>query len=206
MGGTFDPVHNGHLRIALDVVEQLGCERLSLLPCADPPHGKTPLADAQQRSQLLELAVEGVTELQVDKRELQRGGESYTVDTLRELREENPEAALCWVMGGDSFASLRSWSRWEEIFTLTHLVVCQRPEAVFFDGLEPALQSEWQARATTDVSELRQVLAGKILPVTPTQLSISATEIRRRLQEGRSVRYLVPTAVANWLEEQPAYK
>lgn len=198
LGGTFDPVHNGHLRVALDVAEALETT-LNLLPCNVPPHHKQPQFSATQRLAMLTMAVTDEPALQVDDRELQRSGLSYTVDTLTELREELGSQPLCWVMGYDSFVSLPEWNRWTELFDLAHLVVCSRPgDAV---ELSAPLAREMKERQVTSANALRASKAGKIWCFEPTQLRISATDIRQRIAAGRSLRYLLPERVAQQVKE-----
>ena len=128
LGGTFDPVHFGHLRTGLDVVEQLGLAQLRLMPCAIPPHRIEPVASASERRLMLELAIKNHPKLVVDDRELSREGPSYTVDTLHSLREDYPDNALFVLMGTDAFCSLPTWSRWQQILELAHIVVMQRAD------------------------------------------------------------------------------
>ncbi len=127
-GGTFDPVHNGHLRMALEAGEELALEQVRLLPCHRPPHRETPNVDSDQRTHMLRLAVESCPLLKLDDRELRRDGPSYTLETLQSLRAElGPEVSLIWVMGSDSFLGLESWHRWRELLDYAHLLVVARP-------------------------------------------------------------------------------
>lgn len=198
LGGTFDPVHNGHLRVALDVAEALSTP-LQLLPCNVPPHQKQPMFSAGQRLAMLTEAVAEEPVLQVDARELQRDGLSYTVDTLTELRKEFGDTPLCWVMGYDSFVSLPQWSRWQQLFELAHLVVCDRPGSSA--ELPPELAAELENRLVTSANAFSGTKAGKIWRFEPTQLQISATDLRQRIAEGRSLRYLLPDAVATQVHQ-----
>jgi nicotinate-nucleotide adenylyltransferase len=201
LGGTFDPVHFGHLRTGLDVVEALGLEQLRLIPCAIPPHRIEPVANAPVRRLMLELAIKNHAKLVVDDRELSREGPSYTVDTLLSLREDYPENPLFVLMGTDAFASLTSWSRWQQIIELAHIVVMQRAEEPLQLSKELAQWTQQhQAKAGDET-----LAAGKVWPVPVTQIGISATQIREALQQQRDVRYLLPDAVISLIEQMGLY-
>ncbi|OUR74428.1 nicotinate-nicotinamide nucleotide adenylyltransferase [Methylophaga sp. 41_12_T18] len=201
LGGTFDPVHFGHLRPALDVADQLGLEQIHLIPCAVPPHRETPLATAQQRVALLLLAIKNNPRFVVDERELQREGPSYTIDTLRSLRQEFPAKPLYLLVGTDAFMGIQSWHEWQQLLELTHIVVMQRPDET--TAMPDALASWYQQHLVTndDVN-----LAGKIIPVKVTQLSISATQIRTSIANGASPQYLLPDAVISLVDMLGLYQ
>lgn len=202
LGGTFDPVHFGHLRTGLDVVEALQLDQLRLIPCALPPHRIEPVASAQERRLMLELAIKNHPKLVVDDREMSRQGPSYTVDTLLSLREDLPENPLFVLMGSDAFCSLPSWSRWQQILDLAHIVIMQRAE-------EPMLMSD-ELSQWFDAHQARQgdetLAGGKIWSVPVTQLAISATMIREALYEKRDVRFLLPDAVISLIEQMGLYQ
>ncbi len=204
-GGTFDPVHSGHLRVALDAREGLGLDEVRLLPAREPPHRPPPGATPEQRRDLLEAAVDGVRGLRVDARELARPGPSYTVDTLAELRDEvGPEQPLVLLVGVDAFHGLPDWHRWHALFDLAHLVVLQRPGQV--PGLSPALAAEVDARATDAAADLHGAPSGRVLAWRVTQLEISASDIRARVAAGRSIRYLVPDRVHDTIHRLGLYR
>jgi nicotinate-nucleotide adenylyltransferase len=202
LGGTFDPVHFGHLRTALEVVEKLQLAQLRLIPCAIPPHRIIPVATPEQRRLMLELAIKNHPRLVVDDRELQRQGPSYTVDTLLSLREDFTDNPLFVLMGSDAFKTLPSWSRWQQILELAHIVIMQRPEEEM-DLADDFARWYQQHLATAHDSALP---AGKIWPVPVTQLAISATEIRQALSEQRDVRYLLPDAVIALIDQLGLYQ
>lgn len=202
LGGTFDPVHFGHLRTGLDVVEALGLEQLRLIPCALPPHRVQPVASPQERRLMLELAIKNHPKLLVDDRELDREGPSYTVDTLISLREDLPDNPLFVLMGTDAFCSLPSWSRWQQILDLAHVVVMQRPEESM--QMDDELNHWYQAHQPAAGDET--LPAGKIWSLPVTQLAISATDIREALYEKRDVRYLLPDAVITLIEQMGLYQ
>jgi len=199
-GGTFDPVHHGHLAIARAVRERLDCP-VALLPAADPPHRPPPGASAAARAQMLALAIQGEPGLSLDQRELHRDGPSYTVDTLRALRREQP---LVLVLGADSFLSLPQWREWQALFTLAHLLIAERQHcdlAALPDALTQATATRW----TQDAAHLRATPAGRILRLEQPLHPASATEVRRRLASGADWAALLPAAVAAHIRAQRLY-
>lgn len=202
LGGTFDPVHFGHLRTALDVVESLGLSQLRLLPCAVPPHRPQPVATPELRRLMLELGIKNHPKLMVDDRELHREGPSYTVDTLLELRSELPEHPLFLLVGTDAFTQLSTWSRWEQILDLAHIVVMHRPDEMM--QLPSVMQDWWTEHQASP--EDRQQPAGAIWTVDVTQMAISATQIRSALVAGQDVRYWLPDAVITLIEQLGLYR
>jgi nicotinate-nucleotide adenylyltransferase len=205
-GGTFDPVHFGHLRPALEVKQALGLREMRLIPAYQPPHREPPVANPGQRLTMLRAAVGGETDLLVDAREMQREGPSYMVDTLSSLREELGDEPLCLVLGSDAFLQLDSWHQWQRIAELAHIVVTHRPGwALDIDAASPALQQLWRERHTDDASELAKAPAGKIILQAVTPLEISATAIRALVAAGQNPRYLVPEPVWNLIRMQGLY-
>jgi len=202
-GGTFDPVHFGHLRPALDVQQALGIERVHLLPCRVPPHRETPQLGAQQRLTLLQLAIAGEPGLAIDDRELRREGPSYMVDTLVSLRAQYGDRPLCLALGMDALAGLDRWHRWEQIPELCHLVVMQRPENVW--PQHSVLAERLGPLRVAGVGELQARPAGALLTVPVTQMAVSSTRIRELLASGRSARYLLPTAVLERIKQENWY-
>lgn len=202
LGGTFDPVHFGHLRTALDVVEQLQLDQLRLIPCTRSPHRQAPVASGPQRRLMLELAIKNHPRLIVDDRELQRPGPSYTVDTLLSLREDFPDNPLFVLIGTDAFQALPHWSRWEQLGELAHIVVMRRPDEPL--ALEGTFADWYQQHLAEPADRTRP--AGGIWPVNVTQLAISASDIRARLRAGRDVRYLLPEAVIALISQMGLYR
>ncbi len=192
-GGTFDPVHVGHLRAAWEAAEALDAE-VRLVPAKIPPHRPQPVADAARRAAMLRAALAGQDRLQLDLRELDRDGPSYTFDTLTSLRAEFGDARpLMLLIGADAFAGLVSWHRWRELFELAHVCVLTRP------GQIPAVPEELAtlvaARAAASAASLRAVPAGRVLNIAVTALGISATRIRNLLATDGDPRWLVPDAL-----------
>jgi nicotinate-nucleotide adenylyltransferase len=203
LGGTFDPVHFGHLRPALEVQQALDLECVHLLPCRIPPHRGAPLASPEQRLALLRAAVADEPALAIDERELQRQGPSYMVDTLEALRRERGVQPLCLALGMDAFAALETWHRWRDILALCHLVIMQRPGSAW---PSQGVIAGWVERARVDAPQLlRRQPAGCIIAVPVTQLAVSSTQIRALLAAGRSPRYLLPDAVLDRIRQENWY-
>jgi nicotinate-nucleotide adenylyltransferase len=193
-GGTFDPIHHGHLRLAVELREHLKVPDIALVPCHIPPHRESPGASSDRRLELLQLAISKEPGLVVDERELNRDGASYTADTLRQIREQiGPDEPLTMVVGTDSFAGFDRWREWERIPELAHIVVVVRPGSEIPPGSVAA--DLMAGRAAESVDDLYSSSGGRILSFEPPLLDISATGIRGRIAEGRSVRYLLPDSV-----------
>lgn len=203
-GGTFDPVHLGHLRLALEAAESLGLEQVRLLPCHQPPHRNSPQVESWQRAEMLQLAMGASPLLRVDERELGRQGPSYTLETLQSLRAElGLEVSLVWIMGSDAFVHLETWHRWRELLDWAHLLVVLRPGCAMPD--QGPLWDWWQAHRAERVGVLDESPAGSLLVRELRLLPISATEIRALVQAGQSPAYLVPERVGRYLQQHQLY-
>ena len=201
-GGTFDPIHIAHLRATQEVAEALSLQRVHLIPGSIPPHRPQTLASADQRLEMVKLATASNDLFVPDDRELKREGASFTVDTLRSFREEfGNERPICLIIGMDAFLSFTSWHEWETIITLAHLVVTSRP-----DYTAQPLQAWAQALHTENTLDLHAQPAGKLYFIETTALSVSATDIRHQQAAGRSIRYLVPDAVYDYIQQQHLYR
>jgi nicotinate-nucleotide adenylyltransferase len=203
LGGTFDPVHCGHLRLALEIRERLSLDAVRLLPASNPRLREKPRADGRQRLEFLKAAVDGVPGLEVDARELDRDGPTYTVDTLESLRQEFPDTALVFILGMDSFQSLDRWHRWQDLPGLAHLAVAHRPGGVL-PGPGPVTDLLARHR-WDDAATLAAAPAGRIMICEPPLLDISATRIRALFAEGRSIRFLVPHKVIELINRTRCY-
>lgn len=193
LGGTFDPIHNAHLRVAWEAAELLGAE-VRLLPARLPPHRPQPVATPAQRVALLRAALAGQDRLVLDTRELDRSGPSWSIDTLIELRGEiGAQRPLVLLVGADAFAGLSTWHRWRELFGYAHVGVLPRPG--YAAALDDALERETRGRRVRDADGLRERPAGGVLEIDVTPLDFSASRIRALLAEGREPRYLVPDPV-----------
>ena len=203
-GGTFDPVHYGHLRSAFEMLQALDFEEVRFIPCSDPPHRGVTYATAAQRYRLVEVAIAGQPGLVADDRELKRDGPSYTVDTLATLRTEFPDRSLGLIVGMDAFLGLPDWHRWDEILDQAHIVVAHRPGWKAPDiGVLGALISD---RGTHRVDDLHTTTHGRIHIHAVTQLEIASTEIRDLIAAGRDPRFLMPDAVRDEILGLGIYK
>lgn len=204
LGGTFDPVHYGHLRVGWEVAEQLDCH-VHLMPSATPPHRAEPGASAQDRAAMLAMALAGQERLVLDRRELDRPGYSYSVDTLRQLRQElGPDRPLVFVMGADAFRALPEWHRWQELTGLAHLVAMTRPRQRL-DKLDPRLHKAMVGRWTGLTERLHNEPCGRVMVVRVTPLAISSSLIRAALAAGRSPRFLLPQPVLEHIQARGLY-
>jgi nicotinate-nucleotide adenylyltransferase len=202
-GGTFDPVHNGHLRAAYELKTQLEIDRVHFIPTAQPPHRGAPEAPAELRLKMLEAALSGEAGCVVDRREIDRDGTSYSIDTARSLRQEYPDHVLCLLLGMDAFLGLPRWHQWEQLLGLVNLVVARRPGAQLpLDGdlgrllddrrIQPDINSRWAA-------------AGQIIVQDVTQLEIAATDLRSSIRAGMEPKYLVPDSVRDIIKTSRCY-
>ena len=203
-GGTFDPIHYGHLRSAFEMLQALEFDQVKFIPCGDPPHRGVTIANAQQRFELVELAIAGQDGFFADARELQRDGPSYTVDTLAMLREEFPDRSLGLIVGMDAFLGLPGWHRWDEILDFAHIVVAHRPGWKAPDiGVLGELITE---HGTHRVDDLHAETHGRLHIHAVTQLEIASTEIRDLIAAGRDPRFLMPDAVCSAIERMGLYR
>ena len=198
LGGTFDPIHYGHLRPALDIMQQVGLAEVRFIPNHIPPHRELPVLSNQQRAELVELAISDTPGFVLDERELCRSGPSYMADTLQSLKDEFPEDSLCLIMGVDAFNGLPQWHRWQSILGLCHIVISTRPGAELASF---ASQAPFAECFSSTPQSLLQRPAGQILLQSVTQLDISASQIRRYLSLGQSTQYLLPETVRDKLEQ-----
>ena len=209
LGGTFDPVHFGHLRLAEEMLELANLRQIRFIPAGMPPHRDLPQVSAQHRSAMVQLAIADQPAFVLDDREVRRTTPCYTVDTLRELRAELGAAQpLCLLMGGDAFLQLHTWHEWERLFELAHIVVGYRPGFTLEERIHSAtaeLQRHYHARLCK-ADMLAQRPCGGIAELAIPKLEISATDIRRRVAEGRTIRYLLPNTVADYIYQHHLYK
>lgn len=201
-GGTFDPVHFGHLRPAVELAEAYELDHLHLLPNHRPVHRGKPTATTEQRIAMLELATESQPQLVVDSREAQRDKPSYTFDTLTEFRAEYPEASLIFFMGLDAYAEFDSWHRWQDILELANLVVIDRPDAALSDWSLNLLATQREKYG----DKVGNAHFGAIERCRVTQLAISATDIRARIAVRKSVDFLVPSCVKQYIVTHKLYQ
>jgi nicotinate-nucleotide adenylyltransferase len=209
LGGTFDPIHYGHLRLADDVRRALMLPEVRLIPAGDPPHRTPPQASAADRLAMTALGVVEFPGLAADAREVEQSGKSYTVRTLEALRKEAPARPLALIVGADALAGLTSWHRWRDVFALAHLIVIPRPGVDATHTLPAVLASEWKARWTPEAQSLRSSTAGAIYEQVVMPQPISASEIRAALARGRAglrdVERWLPPAVLAYIEAHKLY-
>ncbi len=202
-GGTFDPIHYGHLRSAFELKQAMRFDEVRFLPCGDPPHRGETIASAELRHRMVRVAIEDQSGFVADDRELKRDGPSYTFDTLTSLRAEFPDRSLGLIIGMDAFLDLPSWHRWTEILDLAHIVVAHRPGWRAPDmGVLGELLNE---RGTLRVDDLHESGHGRIHIHAVTQLEISSTEIRELVAAGRDPRFLLPDAVREVIASSGCY-
>jgi nicotinate-nucleotide adenylyltransferase len=204
LGGTFDPIHHGHLRLALELYERLQLQHVHLLPSANPPHRDQPTATAEQRLRMVELAVDGEPALHADDRELRRSGPSYMLDTLSEFRAEFGAAPLCLLLGMDAFLSLHTWHEWQRLTDFAHLVVVRRPNTV--QPMEKLIETFLNRHRAWEKQALHDAPCGAILQLEIPALTISATQIRTLLQDNANPRYLLPEAVLQFILTHQLYQ
>jgi nicotinate-nucleotide adenylyltransferase len=202
-GGTFDPIHCGHLRTAFELWQELQLAEVRFVPTGNPPHREQLYADAPLRIAMVKAAIADQPRFLVDEREVRRGGVSYSVDTLTELRAEHPQRSLCLLLGMDAFLGLPGWHRWRELLSLAHIVVAHRPgwRAPTMGPLGELMVDH----GTGSVRELHAHPAGRVYVHAVTQLEISSTELRALIVAGRDPRYLVPDAVRQIILETRCY-
>ena len=203
LGGTFDPVHFGHLRPALEIRQALGLDEIRLLPARMPPHREQPVASPEQRLAMLQAAIIGHDDFVIDTRELERPGPSYMIDTLQSLRDEFSSRTLCLLLGVDAYAGLASWRRWRELHDYCHMVVMMRPGT---EVPQTGVTGEFTRRhRAAKPGMLRQQSSGLVCLQTVSQLEISATAIRALIARGEDASFLLPDRVLGYIHEHNLY-
>ena len=216
LGGTFDPIHHGHLRLAQEALEQCHLAAVRFIPSGTPPHRTAPHASAQQRLDMVRLAIQGNPQFMVDEHEIYRTDACYTVATLSALRSElGAQQPLCLLLGSDAFLLLHSWHDWQRLFDLAHIVVMQRGVGSTGDGRplgnaindgDAALRDAYRARLAPSARVLQERPAGAIMVANMSALEISASDIRTRCAEGKNIHYLLPPAVGEYIQSHGLYK
>jgi nicotinate-nucleotide adenylyltransferase len=203
LGGTFDPIHLGHLRMAIELHDALDLARVHLVPCFQPVHRKQPVASPAQRLAMVQCAVNGEQALYADDREIRRQGPSYMIDTLLDIEQEHPNTPLCLLLGIDAFLNFSSWHRWKEILDHAHLVIAHRPNyQIPAAGIIDKLLSKHLQQESSYIHENK---AGGILLRPITALDISASDIRKQIAMGRNPRYLLPDNVFQYINQHGTY-
>ncbi|NVK22131.1 MAG: nicotinate-nucleotide adenylyltransferase [Kangiellaceae bacterium] len=204
LGGTFDPVHFGHLRIAQEMLNLFPQAKISLMPAAYPPHRPAPGASTEQRIEMLELVLDQHPGLQLDTRELKRTEPSYSVVTLRQIREEVVDGSVIFLMGTDAFAKLDQWYQWQELIQLTNILVVGRPSSELPDS--GTVAEFFRRHQVDDLSELTEHPSGRVGYYEMPQLDISSTYIREQIKSGFSPRFLLPDVILNYINQHELYQ
>jgi nicotinate-nucleotide adenylyltransferase len=208
-GGTFNPVHWGHIRTALELRKALAMDVMLMVPCGIPPHRDEPDTNPQIRLAMLNAAVSGYSELQVDDRELKRDGPSYTVDTLHSLRDEKGNVPLALCVGVDAFVNLDTWHQWKSLVELAHIVVAHRPGwpvESLEQKISAGLKKMVREHTVIDGALLHQKPAGCVLMQKVTDIPLSSSEIRHCVAQGKSVADMVPPGVLHIIERNKLYQ
>jgi len=204
LGGTFDPIHNGHIELAHHVFTLLPLEKISFIPCHQPALNKLPIASPQQRLDMLTIALQHFPQYQVDDREIRRRGISYAIDTLLSLKKDYPRQPLCFIVGWDAFSRFNQWHQWVKILDHTHLIVINRPDTN--PHLSPEIQAFLSSHLVEQPEKLIQSLAGSIYFLNIPPIPISSTLIREKLAQQRSLDESIPAAVATYIHQHHLYQ
>jgi len=203
LGGMFNPVHNGHLRVAIECKETFKFDELRMFPCAEPPHREMPEVSSQQRLKMLQLALQNISGVVADGRELDRSGPSFTIDTLRSLKSEFPQAGFYLIIGSDAFQSLNAWHEWEKILEFSNIIIAQRPDHQ--DDLSSEVGKQLKNSFTNDIDAFKESVSGKIFALKVSQLEISSSYLRELIREDKSTQFLLPEIVLNFIKENRLY-
>lgn len=199
-GGTFDPVHYGHLRTALEVKEIFNLKEVRLIPCSKPAHRESPLTPAEMRLHMLNLAIQNQPELVIDRRELDRNGVSFMIDTVKSIRQECSHTPILLFMGTDAFAELTTWHHWQNLFDYAHIVVITRPQHE-----QAQLSDFFSSKLTTSKEDLKIKEAGYLLFQSVTQLDITATSIRNIIKANLNPGFLLPDCIIEYIKQNKLY-
>lgn len=204
LGGTFDPVHNGHIRLALEAQQQLNLDQVRLIPVNIPPHRSSPIANTDQRIEMLELAIASETSLYIDKRELESETVSYTIDTLKSLRHQFTDDALMLILGRDAFNKIDLWKDWQELLDYAHIIVANRS-----DEEETAITNELQnwinKNQTSNIEFITNNSHGNISFITIPMLDISSSMIRQNIIDKKSVEDYLPKKINTFIKNNKLY-
>ena len=208
-GGTFDPIHYGHLRIAEELLDSIGLQRMIFVPSGAPRLRAAPAASRGHRAAMVRLAIQDNSRFALDEREINRPGTSTTVQSLREYRCELGEnTALCFVLGIDAFIKINQWSEWQTLLNLCHLIVVGRPGFVSISGekdLPAEIRHEYSSRHAADASDLARQPGGCIYTARTSLLEISASQIRSLIGTAKSIRYLLPENISEYIKSNRLY-
>lgn len=205
-GGTFNPIHNGHLQLALEMIDQLKLEHIRMIPCGIPVHRQIPEISARSRFEMVKAAVSPYPQIIADDREIVRDGPSYMVDTLASLKQEFDQP-LCLILGSDAFCQLDTWKNWRQLFDFAHIAVLRRPGIRIRDlPLSEDLQSFLKGRLVKDVDVLKEFSSGHVIFMSNRRLDISSSAIRTKVAKGDNIELLVPDSVYHIIRSQSLYR
>lgn len=204
-GGTFNPIHHGHLRMAQEVAEQLAFAEVKFIPSANPPHKVLPRVSADHRAEMVKLAIQDNDLFSLDTRELERDRPSYTIDTIQSLYKEESDSALCLMLGSDAFMQFDTWHQWDKIIDYCHIILVHRPDSGNKTGLNSNLEAFMRDYYTQQPDDLATAKQGFITMQPITALDISSTKIRQTLKQDFDIRYLTPKAVADYINQHQLY-
>jgi nicotinate-nucleotide adenylyltransferase len=204
LGGTFDPIHHGHLRAALELLQILSLKEVRFVPVKQPVHKDTLVASSKHRLAMLTLAIKDEPGFIIDPREINRHSASYMIETLMHLREDFPNDPLALILGKDAFSALPTWHRWQELLNVAHIIVITRPGE--HQPLNETLTALITERHLADSEDLHTMLHGGIYFQTITALEISATAIRSQVAGGLNPRFLLPDPVLEYIVDRHLYR
>lgn len=203
-GGTFDPIHNGHLNPVIEAAKEIGMNQVIMIPCHIPPHKEQPSTAPKLRLKMVELACEHNPLFSVDDRELKKHSHSYTIETLKSLRADYPDKSLCFFMGSDSFSKLNSWHKWQELMDYAHIIVCQRDSRNVV--LSPEIEGLLKKFRTKNPRELLDKNHGYIFDAATSELEVSSTDIRDKIKSGENWAQHVPDSVYDFITTHRLYQ
>lgn len=204
LGGTFDPIHYGHIKLALEAQQQLKLDQIRLIPVNIPPHRESPVANSVHRQAMIELAIKDKKTFYLDRRELESEEISYSINTLKSLREEYAEDSLCLILGRDAFNKIDSWKDWQELLHYAHIIVANRPNESPHK-ISTELQTWIEKYQTTDQSQIQNNLSGQIYSINIPMLDISSSMIRQLYSEHKSVENLLPKSIQTYIKDNHLY-
>ena len=208
LGGTFDPIHNGHTQLALEAQEQLKLDQVRLIPVNIPPHRSNPVASSAHRLAMLKLTIDNAPNLCIDLRELESSNISYSINTLKSLRQECPDDALALILGRDAFDKIDSWKDWQELLHYAHIIVAKRPAELSSEStndISPELNSWIEKYQTTDHTLLKNNLSGNIAFIDNPMLDISSSMIRQYYSEHKALENLLPKNIQTYIKDNHLY-
>lgn len=210
-GGTFDPIHNGHIFPVIEAAQKTGIEKVALMPCHIPSHKNAATASSEDRLKMVELVCADYPLFYPDSRDIKRGKPTFTVDSLTELRQTLPTTPLCFFIGTDSLQNLSTWHDWQALFSLCHFVICDRQVGASQDAeghfhTEQQVQSWMAQRQTADPADLHNSLAGRIYLAHTQTLPVSSTRVRQQLMNNQPVDTYLPSKIVDYIQQHKLYQ